>query len=152
METTPRPRMRPEADRSVQPPNVLRRIGIGWLAVPPMRYPNAYVWFLFFAAMDVMLTWKILEKEGTEVNPIAKLVIDHWGERGEYWGLWGAIGFKFCLMLFVIVVCETVGRKKDRVARILACFAVAVSAFPVIYSLCLLLYHVFVVEPAIAGH
>ena len=151
MERTPRPRLRPEADQSVQPPQVRRRLGIGWLGAPPMRYPNAYLWFLFFAAMDVMLTWKILTKEGTEVNPVANLVIDHWGSKGEHWALWSMVGFKFCLMLFVIVVCEAVGRKRDRLGRWLAWIAVGVSALPVVYSLGLLTYHVFFLEPTLAG-
>ncbi|UCD74103.1 MAG: hypothetical protein JSV91_09970 [Phycisphaerales bacterium] len=150
MERTPRPRLRPEADRSGQPPRPPRRFRIGWLTSPPMRYPNAYLWFLFFSAMDVMLTWKILEKDGTEVNPVARMLIDHWSGRGEDWALWSTIGFKFCLMLFVIVVCEAVGRKKDRTGRWLAWISVGISALPVVYSLGLLTYHVFVLEPMMA--
>jgi len=100
-----------------------------------MRYPNEYVWFLLFSSMDVMLTWMILVRHGgTEVNPVADLVIDQWG-------LPGAIAFKFSLMLLVMVVCDVIGRKLDRAGRNLAQAAVVISALPVIYSLVLLLAH-----------
>jgi len=99
-----------------------------------MRYPTEYVWFLLFSSMDVMLTWAILTMGGTEVNPLAALVIDHWG-------LPGAIAFKFSLMLAVVLACETIGRKVDRVARNLAQAAVVISAMPVLFSLALLLLH-----------
>ncbi len=106
----------------------------GWLSLPHMRYPNEYVWFLLFSSMDIMLTWLILNMQGSEVNPLAKEVIDEWG-------LPGAIGFKFSLTLMVVLVCEVVGRKRDRMARNLAQFAVIISAMPVAYSLALLLLH-----------
>lgn len=100
-----------------------------------MRYQDAYVWFLFLAAGDVMLTWFILERRGgTEVNPIADVVI-------KSWGLWGAIGFKFSLVLFVIIVCEVIGRRKPSRADFLIGTAIAVSALPVTYSLALLAWH-----------
>lgn len=98
-----------------------------------MLYPDEYVWFVFVSSMDLMLTWAILRKDGTEVNPIARWVI-------EVFGFPGAIIFKYGLMLFVIFVCEFVGRTgKD--GRWLARLAVAISAFPVAYSLGLLTIH-----------
>ena len=103
---------------------------------PPVLHPNEYVWFVFFSAMDVLLTWAILAAGGGEVNPIAENVI-------MMWGLNGAIGFKFGLTLFVIGVCEFVGRKRERTGRLLARTAVVVSAFPVVYSLTLLTMHVY---------
>ena len=109
---------------------------VGWLNLPPMRYPNEYVWFLLFSTMDVMLTWVILTQGGTEVNPVAALVIGHWG-------LPGAIAFKFRLMLVVVLACEAIGRKIDRAARNLAQAAVVISAMPVMFSLALLLVHVW---------
>jgi hypothetical protein len=109
-----------------------------WRSIPPVRYPNSYVWFVFFSALDVMLTWKILLQGGTEVNPIADVVI-------QGWGLAGAILFKFSLTVFVILICEVVGRKRDRLGRTLAGVAVALSAIPVVYSLSLLVYHYLIV-------
>jgi hypothetical protein len=109
---------------------------LGWLSLPAMRYPNEYVWFVLFSSLDIMLTWAILKRDGTEVNPIAYLVI-------RDWDLLGAIVFKFSLTLVVIVVCEIVGRQRDRTGRSLSQAAVVVSALPVIYSLALLLIHTF---------
>ena len=90
---------------------------------------------MFFAGMDVMLTWYILERHGgEEVNPVAKQVIDSWG-------LWGAIGFKFSLLLFVIIACEWIARESFKVAKFLVWFALTISSFPVLYSTTLLIYH-----------
>jgi hypothetical protein len=105
------------------------------LSAPPMRYQSEYVWIIFFSSMDIMLTWAILRRGGEEVNPMARLVI-------EWWGLNGAIAFKFALMLFVIVSCEIVGRRRDLTGRRLARVAVIIAASPVVYSLGLLVDHV----------
>ena len=102
-----------------------------------MRYPNAYVWFVFFSSLDIMLTWAILGKGGTEVNPVAKYVIDAWG-------LTGAIGFKFSLTLAVIIICEVVGRERNRLGHGLAIIAIIVSSVPVWYSLSLLTWHMLI--------
>ena len=107
---------------------------LGWLSLPAMRYPNEYVWLVLFSAMDVMLTWTILVREGSEVNPIAAMVIDHWG-------LPGAMAFKFSLMLVVVISCEVIGRRRDQLARNLAQVAIIISALPVMYSLGLLAAH-----------
>jgi hypothetical protein len=101
---------------------------------PEMLYPNAYVWFVFVSALDIMLTWKILDKGGEEVNPVAREVI-------ELWGLEGAILFKFAIVVWVVIACELSGRRKPATGRRLAWAAVVVSAAPVVYSLGLLLDH-----------
>ncbi|MCP3904518.1 MAG: hypothetical protein GY715_12895 [Planctomycetes bacterium] len=108
-----------------------------WLLAAPMRYPNAYVWFVFVSALDIMLTWAILAAGGAEVNPIASRVI-------SAWGLPGAIAFKFSVTIFVILVCEVTGRARWRTGRNLAYLAVGISSVPVIYSLMLLVGHVLV--------
>jgi len=97
-----------------------------------MRYPNAYVWLVFFSAMDVMLTWLILDPfGGEEVNPIAELIIDTWG--------WvGAAAFKFALTLFAILMCEATGRLNDAAGRRLSIMLVGVAMIPVVWSLFLL--------------
>ena len=102
--------------------------------MPALRYQDEYVWLIFLAGMDVMLTWYILERhQGLELNPVAKIVIDAWG-------LWGAIGFKFSLVLFVILACEWISRDKLSVGKFLIWFALIVSSAPVIYSGALLFY------------
>ena len=55
------------------------------------------MWFLLFSSVDIILTWHILRKGGLEVNPLARVVIEHWD-------LAGAIAFKFSLVLFVVVI------------------------------------------------
>ncbi|MHC5113995.1 MAG: DUF5658 family protein [Planctomycetota bacterium] len=108
-----------------------------WLLATPMLYPNAYVWFVFVSALDIMLTWAILAAGGAEVNPIAARVINAWG-------LPGAIAFKFSLTIFVILVCEVSGRYRPRTGRNLAYLAVGISSVPVVYSLMLLVIHVLI--------
>jgi hypothetical protein len=104
------------------------------LSQPEMLYQKAYVWFVFVSALDVMLTWKILDKGGDEVNPVAREVI-------ELWGFEGAIIFKFAIVTWVVIACELVGRRRPVTGQRLAWTAVAVSAAPVVYSLGLLLDH-----------
>ena len=104
---------------------------LSWLSRRPVRYPDRYVWFVFFSAIDVMLTWAIIAHDGEEANPIARFVI-------AKWELPGAIAFKFSLMIFVIGICEMVGRRNDRAGGRLALVAVIISVLPVVYSLGLL--------------
>lgn len=112
----------------------LPRDPLGFARSPEMHFQNAYVWLVFVSSLDIMLTWKILDRGGLEVNPVAKLVIDAWGMHG-------AIAFKFALMLWVIVVCEILARLRLRAGRFLAYTAVAISASPVAWSLFLLAWH-----------
>ena len=74
-----------------------------WRSLPPMRYQNAYVWILFFSAMDVMLTFLILwlgEDAASEVNPIAWFVIEGWG------GVVGGLGLRSSTPLQLGHVCS----------------------------------------------
>ena len=112
----------------------LRRDPLGFARSPEMHFQNHYTWFVFVSSLDIMLTWKILDRGGLEVNPVAKIVIDAWGMHG-------AIAFKFALMLWVIVACEVLARMKRSAGKFLAICAVVVSASPVAWSLFLLLYH-----------
>lgn len=104
------------------------------LAQPEMLHQTAYIWFVLVSALDVMLTWKILQKGGEEVNPVAREVI-------ELWGFEGAIVFKFAIVVWVVIACELAGRRRPRTGRWLSWTAVAISAAPVVYSLGLLLDH-----------
>lgn len=100
----------------------------------PMRYQSAYVWLLFFSAMDIMLTWVIFINGGREVNPIAEKVIFRWG-------LDGMIVYKFVLVTFFILLCEIIGKQRDTTGKTLSKVGVAIAAFPVCWSLVLLLRH-----------
>ena len=110
-----------------------------WLSAPPMRYQDGYVWFLLFASLDIILTWYILRKGGTEVNPIAQMVIDRWD-------FVGAIALKFSLVLFVVVACEIVGRHEDKLGKRLIAVAIVISSLPVFWSLTLLVLHGFLIH------
>ena len=107
---------------------------LGFAHSPEMHFQNAYVWIIFVSSLDIMLTWRILDRGGIEVNPLAALVIDAWGMQG-------AIAFKFALMMWVIVACEILARMKRRAGKFLAYAAVAISASPVAWSLLLLALH-----------
>ena len=103
-------------------------------ALPPMRYPNSYVWLVLVSSLDLILTLLVLGGGGGwEVNPIAAAVI---AETGYV----GAIGFKFAIVVLVIVMCEVVGRQSERKGRAIALVAVVISALPVAYSFTLLLW------------
>ncbi|MFM7807718.1 MAG: DUF5658 family protein [Planctomycetota bacterium] len=113
---------------------------LAFLSAPPMRYQAGYLWLVLLSAVDVMFTWHILRRGGLELNPIARLVIDHWD-------LPGAIAFKFALVLFVIVTCEIVGRKRDGLGRALIGTSIGIASIPVAWSLVLLATHGFLVRP-----
>ena len=109
---------------------------LGFAHSPEMHFQNAYVWIIFVSSLDIMLTWRILDRGGMEVNPLAALVIDAWGMQG-------AIAFKYALMMWVILACEFLARMKGNAGRLLAYTAVVVSATPVVWSLFLLALHEF---------
>ncbi len=105
-----------------------------------VRYPNAYVWFVFLAALDIMLTYLILhpvlfardatmtESRGTEANVVAGWVI-------ERWDVPGMVAFKFALVAVVVILCEVIGRHRDATGRRIAEWAVAVTVIPVLVAL-----------------
>lgn len=107
--------------------NSRRRKRIGWLSIPAMLFPSLYKGFVFISALDVVLTWFILLLGGSEVNVLADAVI-------AFAGLKGILIYKFCLVVFVVLICEVVGRRRLRVGRNLARLALVVTALPVILS------------------
>jgi uncharacterized membrane protein len=113
---------------------------IGWLSQPALRHPWAYLVFVAIAALDVIMTAVIFALGGNEANPVAALII-------EQWGFTAAIPFKFAITLFVILVCEELGRQHPRRGWNLTLLAIAVSSLPVVYSLALIALHM-----VIAGH
>lgn len=96
---------------------------------PKMLYPNHYAWFLFLAAMDIMMTWIILGPpfDGLEANWLADQVI-------QFGGLRAMVGYKFALVLLVIVICEIVGRRNRGRGRFLANLAIILTALPVVVA------------------
>ena len=90
-------------------------------------FPNLYLWLVFLASLDIILTRVILFFSGVEMNPIAQMVI-------EAFGVPGMAIFKFAVVSFVIIVCEIVGRTRRTTAQKLAVFAVVITGFPVVWS------------------
>ena len=97
-----------------------------------MLYQQAYVWVIFLAALDVMLTWLILTRQGIEVNPVAHMVISDWGMEG-------ATAFKFALVMLALVICEVVGRRRPVTGLLLSVGAALINALPVGWSLTLII-------------
>ncbi len=96
-----------------------------------MRYPDWYVWFVFVSAMDIMLTWSIIELGGREVNPLADWVL----QKYDYIGM---VGYKFAVMMAVVLICEYIGRQDANHGKRLAQAAVWISAIPIVWSLILM--------------
>ena len=105
---------------------------LGFLRVP-MRYPNEYVWLVFVSAMDLIMTWIILKRYGGyEANQVADFVITRFGSTG-------LVLFKFAIVMFVILICEIVGRQNESRGRWLARVGVGISALPLGVSLFIVL-------------
>ncbi len=105
------------------------------------RYPQAYVWFIFVSAMDLMMTWVVLYFGGREVNVLADYILDHWA-------LPGMVVYKFALVIFVIFICEIVGQYRPRLGRRLSIFAVVITLVPVVVAFTHLLGAVYGPQPA----
>jgi len=99
-----------------------------------MHYPNAYAWLLLLSSMDIMLTWVILLFGGSEVNPIARWIIDHFS-------LTGMIIYKFALIVFFITICEIVGTLRDSTGWLLSRLSVLIACVPVFWAMYLLARH-----------
>ena len=98
-----------------------------------MLFQTQYVWFVLMAAMDTMMTWIVLFLGGQEVNYIADRVIISKG-------LPGLLVYKFALVIFVVILCECVGRRSRESGHRLAEWAVAISAIPVIIAFVQLIF------------
>lgn len=92
----------------------------------PALFPAHYMWYVLVCVLDLVLTNTVINYYGArEVNGIAHHAI-------ELMGFWGLIALKVATMVVVITVCETVGRKRERLGLKVAEWAVALSALPVV--------------------
>ena len=101
---------------------------LSWRSLPPMRYQRPYAWFVVLSALDVLFTWTVLLCGGQEVNAIADAVIGYAGAQG-------IVAYKFCLVVLVIVLCEVIGRRRDKVGKKLAEWSVAITSIPIVLSI-----------------
>ena len=97
-------------------------------------FPRRYVWFVLLSTLDVVLTFVILLLDGREVNGIADWVL-------KRYGIGGMALFKFALVVFVVLLCEYLGRKNEHAARRLAEWAIALTCVPVAVAVAMLLTH-----------
>ena len=97
----------------------------------PVLYENHYTWFILVSALDVMFTWIVLHAGGREANALAAAVLNRFG-------LGGMVVFKFALVIFVIVLCEIIGRRSRSAGRRLATWAVGLTCVPLIIAVMLL--------------
>jgi len=107
--------------------------GRSLLATQPL-YPNRYVWFVFLSAMDVFMTFIVLQFGGTEANGIANWIL-------ERFGLPGMTLFKFAMVTLVISLCEITGRLNERSGRLLVTAGIVVTCIPVTLAFALLFLH-----------
>lgn len=100
----------------------------------PVLYPRVYPFFIVLAAMDVLLTWVILTTEWhTHYGVIVGLELN--GLANSLWHAFGSTGLvvlKFATVLFVLVACEVIGRRRAWTGRKIAEWAAAANAVPVI--------------------
>lgn len=92
-------------------------------------YPDVYPWYVLMGFLDLIVTYAVVfHAGGSEVNHIAQRAID-------LAGVWGLLALKVATMVVVIVVCEVVGRKREKLGRRLALLGVAISALPFFFAL-----------------
>lgn len=97
-----------------------------------LLFTRCYLWFILASVLDVIVTTLVISIGGYEANPLAGLVIGRFGMHG-------ALMFKFTLMLVVILCCEIIGRRDERIGRSIASFAAAVPALAAILGCMLIL-------------
>jgi hypothetical protein len=101
----------------------------------PVLYPDQYTWYVLVSSLDLMMTNTVMTHFGArEMNTIADRAIQHFG-------FWGLIGLKFATVVLVVVICETVGRRRPLLGKRIAEWAVALSAIPVILAVAQLVVH-----------
>lgn len=93
-----------------------------------MRYQDLYVWLVLVSALDIMLTWVILYLGGYEVNGVAAYVIHHFG-------LGGMVTFKFIMVIVVVLICESLGKRSQSAGKRLAQIAIALTCIPIAVAL-----------------
>ncbi len=86
----------------------------------PCLYISFHRWFLALAALDVVLTTMVLNLGGQEANIVPRAVLARTG-------LGGMIALKAATVVFVLLVCELVGRTREPIGRRLALTAIAAN-------------------------
>jgi hypothetical protein len=96
----------------------------------PVLYPKMYLWYVALASLDVLLTMIVLQLGGIELNGIARWIMEQSRSIDDI-GFAGMTFFKFATVMFVLVSCEIVGRRRSGLGKSLAEWAVAINTIPV---------------------
>lgn len=108
----------------------------GSTAQGQLLLPLHYLALIIVSSLDLIFTYTIIFLlDGIEINPIANAVL------ASPVGFNGLIIFKFVIVIAVIGICEFIARHTSSTARRLAGWAIAISAFPVVWSTLLLIEH-----------
>jgi hypothetical protein len=87
--------------------------------------------FILINALDIFVTYLVVATGGIEANPIARVVLRHWGFNGM-------IGFKMAIVAFVTVVAQVIARRDTVTAGRLLNGSTLVVSIVVVYGLVLL--------------
>ncbi len=94
-----------------------------------MRYQIAYLWFVSLSVLNLWFSTLILKDSyGRELNPIADLIYQRFHVSG-------LVVFKLTTVLFIIVLCEVIGTRRDDLGRRVALLAVVLSVIPVLMGM-----------------
>lgn len=86
---------------------------------------------MLVGTLDILITYLILRLGGSEANPVARLGL-------ELLGHWGLVIVKFPSLIVVIGICEWLAARRATLGKRVAEWSVAVSCFPVVYGLALI--------------
>lgn len=110
-----------------------RSRGSGWFG--PMAAQDELVLFVLVNALDVFMTYWLLQHEGfTESNPVALFFIHRWGPKGM-------IYFKFGMVAFVCVIAHIVGQQRPELASKFLTLGTLIVGGVVVYSAMLYFRH-----------
>jgi hypothetical protein len=97
--------------------------------------PFESVLFVALSAADLFMTYRLLwHGQFFEANPLAQWFFARWN-------IAGMTAFKFGLVAFIIVLCETIERHRPRVGRVILLLGCVAAAAVVIHGLRLQIDH-----------
>ncbi len=97
-----------------------------------LRLETETAWFILFSLCDVVATFLLLGRTGSDVrfvesNPIARWFFEGWGFEGLIW-------FKVGMLATVVVISQIVAVKHAGTAKKLLVFGCIVLVFVFLYS------------------
>jgi hypothetical protein len=96
-----------------------------------VKYAQEYLGFVLLNLFDLFLTGYIFRFDGMEKNGAAQAVIDKFGYLGF-------VVYKFALVTIVVLVCEAIAAKNERLAKGIILFGCCVYTAVVLYEIALI--------------